>query len=636
MVRRTWLIAALLYICTALAGCGGGGGGSDEPGPNPGTGPSPGTGGVPDGSAASWLQISPASISQTVKERSFIAPFKIIGKANKDIDKTAYFSFIDAGGVFDTSTAFIEKVNDSSYELNISILKSVKPGKYRGSLKVQVCNDDPNVCNKPYFKSHWTVPYEIEVKPWAEVRSEHKLLVSTTGVALTDMPRYSRLTRAIRISDNLGKASSWQAKSNQSWLEVTPGGVAGADLHIKADSASFATNSMNYATISITSLDESIKSAESVIVSVWKGEGGVLQLASSPAKSVAYQNLLADPIRPLVYANGGGVEIDIVNVYTGSVVGTLSAPGSSFSKMLASPDGRYLYALDAAENKIKVFDLGTAQLINAWVLDAAAYDVAKYDMIYVRPNGVGLVVVTNGQVFRASDGKSLTSIFATAPAGMQIDTWADSDLKLSHLATSPDGGRIYATGSGQRTPFYLDLDYSEINAGTLSFTRPIASNPSGGGGGGRLAAAGGIATSRDGEQLMTVSYGEDIALWEKDSLARVGTLTHGLTLAVETLIMANDGKMVVGSTDPRKMQYYVVGSNGYVFNAYSTYMQTRTTGFKNPTYAWVPGLVISSDSGMVVQRAYTHDREIAPWDGYPAGPEYRLTFTPMIGWQSND
>ncbi|QMV73468.1 hypothetical protein HS961_11875 [Comamonas piscis] len=636
------MIATLLSICTALAGCGGGGGGSDEPAPNPGTSPSPGadpspgTGGVPDGNAASWLQISPASISQTVKERSFIAPFKIIGKSNKAIDKAAYFAFIDVGGVFDTSTAFIERMNDSSYELNISILKSVKPGKYRGSLKVQVCNDDPKVCNKPYFKSHWTVPYDIEVKPWAEVRSEHKLLVSTTGVALTDMPRYSRLTRAVRISDNLGKASGWQAKSNESWLEVTPAGVAGDDLHIKADPTSLALNTMNYATITITSPDESIKSAESVIVAVWKSDGDLLQVVSSPARAVVYQNLLADPIKPLVYANGGGEGIDIVHVYTGKVVGGLSAPGSSLSKMLASPDGRYLYALDAAENKIKVFDLGTAQLINVWALDAATFDVSKYDMIYIRPNGVGLVVVTNGQVFRASDGKSLTSIFATAPAGMQIDTFADSDLKLSHLAASPDGGRIYATGSGQRTPFYLDLDYSEVNAGTLSFTRPVASSVSDGGGGGMLAAAGGIATSRDGEQLMTVSYGEDIALWEKDSLARVGTLTHGLTLAPETLVMANDGKMVVGSTDPRGMQYYIVGINGYVFSTFSTYIQPRSTGFKNPTYAWVPGLVISSDSGMVVQRGYTYDREIASWDGYPAGPEYRLTFTPMIGWQSND
>jgi WD40 repeat protein len=620
MVKPVWLSAALLSAVCFLSGCGGGGSGDAPRGSAPVTGSPPVAGGATDGGGAnSWLTFSPASVSQTVKERSFVLPISIVATSSKTIAERVNVAIVDTVGVLDAKATSVTALSTTSYQARLSLLPTLKPGTYRGSFKVQICLDDPQVCQRPYPGSPWLIPFDIEVKPWAQTRAVHKLLVSETGVALTGMPNFSRLTRSISVSDNLGQATRWQAQSDQPWLTVTQSGAAGDVLQIQADPSSLAANSISYATVSVTSPDAAVAAAQPVVVALWKGAGPAHQLASTSTVMSRYQSLLADPIRPHVYANSGGGTIDVYNIYTGALVGTMSAAGASFGKMLASPDGAFLYAVDSTGSQLKVFDVRAGQLVASWPFDVpmTVFDSYYVDLVYARPNGVGVVVLTTGQIFRASDGKVLASKVDQAPDRFTFSP----ELQSSYITASPDGTRIYSTDSRKHTPntpFYWDIDYSEAAAGTLSLTRPFAVNLSQA----RLPVAGGIAMSRDGKRVLMLSYNDGISLWNPEDLSRAGMLTRGLTFDAGTLIVTADGRIVVAGMETSGTQFHILSPEGDLLKTLSTMLPASTIK-PNDTGSirtWTLGMAVSADGAVAIQSAYHQvGRDL----------EYLLTFTPI-------
>lgn len=622
MLKPVWLSVALLSAVCMVSACGGGGGSGDsQPGGNPGTGlpgtgtpgtgnpgtgnpgtGNPGTGGGTDGGVGnSWLTFSPASISHTVSERSFSEAISVVATSSKTIAEPVNVAIVDTEGVVDPQMTEVIQLEATRYEARLSVLPTLKPGKYRGAFTVKLCLDDPQTCQRPYPGSPWLVPYEIEVTPWQKPRAEHKLLVSDVGVALSAMPGFSRLSHSLRVSDNLGQASRWQARSDQAWLSVTASGSAGQELQIQADPAALVTNAISYATVTVSSTDAGVAAAQPVVVALWKGGEASRLLASGHGVTTPYLQLLADPIRPHVYAHNGYGTVDVFNVYTGARVGALSAPGARLSKMLASPDGAYLYVWDLPGRQVLVFDVRAGQLTATWPLTplkAGEFLEQEIDLVYARPNGTGLVVSTTGQIFRASDGKQLAG--AVAEPGRWWPYFS-AQLQSSYLAVSPDGMRVFSTDSRRKspnTPFYWDMDYSEENGGSLSLSRPFTAPLSQQ----RLDQAVGLVVSRDGKQvLMPESNG--ISAWSTQDLSRLGALPRRQGTGA-TLVLAADGRMVIDSGD--NGQFDLLAADGQLIRSMAPFLPVAGSKPDESTIirSWSPRLAVSSDGAVVIQRAY--------------------------------
>src|SRR5207302_2589980 len=122
----------------------------------------------------------------------------------------------------------------------------------------------------------------------------HKLLVDGNGVAFAKTPTLSKLTQTLKVRDNLGLATNWLAGSDQTWLLVTGSGTAGGDLVLTADPTGLPADTLNLATVTITSPDTSVESTETVRVGLWVGSAD--PTATSISIATATANIAADPI----------------------------------------------------------------------------------------------------------------------------------------------------------------------------------------------------------------------------------------------------------------------------------------------------------------------------------------------------
>lgn len=639
--KKFWLMAVLVSICVTISACGGGGSDSPGTGTNPGTGTPPGgnSGGngtpggneTPDGTgtpvqnpSGAWLRFTPSKITESVKERSFALPIKVVAKSSKTIAENSTISIKDKGGVFDANQTSIREITQTSYEARLVINTELKPGIHRGSLTVKICLDEAAICAQPYAGSPWDIPYEIEITPWAEARTVHKLLASEAGLALTSMGKKARLAADILVSDNLGKATTWQAQSDQPWLKVTSTGVTGEAIHVQADPSALADNTLNYAKISISATDGFTSAPKPVVVGLWKGSNDISVMASNSSSSDIYVNLIADPIRPYVYTHHRGGIIEIFNIYTGSKVGSLSAAGAMFKNMMVSPDGAFLYAVDGTSHTINVFDLKSGQLVNAWPLKKALsdYEYETLDLIYARPNGEGLVVLNNGQIFRAADGKVMTNILAVPPEELWL---SDDVLPASHIAVSPDGMRIFSTGNRGRSPqmpSFMDIDYNDTKDGKLSFTRPTTPFPLSNGQDIRLPSSRGVVVSRDGKRVLFLS--DDISIWNSVDLTRSGMLTPMLNLTAP-LSMTVDGNIIAAESTTQ--EYYVFSPEGKTLGKFAASIQLTVDGYIGHVQGWNREVVPSSDGLSVTQSGYRFMSS-----GINSYSDYLLTFSPLLNY----
>lgn len=449
---RTLIYACL--FCAFLCACGGGGGG--EVG-----------GAVVAGINNSWLSFSPSLTSISMKEGD-LHTFSINARSSKTIPEKINIAIVDMEKVLDSAVGAtsITALNTTNYVAKMTVSRTLTPKTYRGNLVVKICLDEPIKCNLPYPGSPWLVPYEITVMPWQAARTVHKLLISDAGVAFTKTPEWARLTKAVQVPDNLGSLTSWKASSNQVWLKVTPSGTTGAGinaLNLVADSSSLPLDAVSYAIVTITADDASISQSEKITVGLWKGS---VTPTISRKIVTSYPGfdpeLTADPVRPYIYSSGGREVVDAYNIYTGVKVASYSVPGASFHSMVVSPDGANLYAVDAKTTQIRVFDLNSGGALRAsWPVDAhvvlSASELYWLAMRFIRTNGVGFLALSNGQIFRVSDGKVVYPVKG-APEII------DKDFAHFLLVTS-DGTRIISTGGS------VKVDYSEVNDGTFSILR---------------------------------------------------------------------------------------------------------------------------------------------------------------------
>jgi BACON domain-containing protein len=286
----------------------------------------------------------------------------------------------------------------------------------------------------------------------------HKLLVDGNGVAFASTPGLSSLTRTLRVRDNFGRATAWQASSDQPWLTVTTSGTAdgtaSADLALSANPTGLVPDNVYLATVTLTSPDTSVENTEKVRVGLWVGS--TTPAPQTPLAS-SYSYVAADPIRPYAYLAGSGGSIQIYNVYTAAPVATISGPGvpAQVGEMAVSHDGSTLYAIDAINFKIVPVNLDT--LAVGTPMSPVSQVQSVFNVGYARTNGVELVVAGNGEVFNAKTGTAFDTVF--------------SDYFIFHVvvAAARNGTRLCHVNTGA-TPYSIGcypLDYTSANGGQL-------------------------------------------------------------------------------------------------------------------------------------------------------------------------
>jgi hypothetical protein len=296
----------------------------------------------------------------------------------------------------------------------------------------------------------------------AALRLKRQLLPSEWGIGFASTRGGTVLTRTLRVTDNREGALPWTATSSAPWLSVTSSGTTGtgSGLVITANPQLAVMGSISYATVTLKSSSPDIGTAV-INVALWRSDEGLTTTLTLPTD---YTNVVADKIRPYVYAHNGGTSIDIYNAHLGTKVGTIANVGAALSDMTVAPDGSLLYVLDRdiqseylPSKTIVVVDLARMSKLETWPLKAQIGGVsvgAPRTLLAIRTNGKNIVLGGDGEAY--VDGKNAAT----------LSSYAHWDL-----TASSDGRRVFAQISGlsPASGRAYDIDYrSMTNNETLT------------------------------------------------------------------------------------------------------------------------------------------------------------------------
>lgn len=316
-----------------------------------------------------------------------------------------------------------------------------------------------------------TLNIELRIEP-------HKLSVEDNGFALASMPGLSILSTSVSVTENASVTTPWAASSSASWLSVTASGDTGNDLSISANPSGLATDTLHYATVTLTSSDTTIANSETIRVGLWVGSTD-----PNPTDSLAlsYSEITADPIRPYVYMHNQGTAIEVYNVHTATRVTTINNVAAQLGDMEVSSDGTTLYATDQANFAIVPVNLDTMTAGTAWNLSGSG----TLRLAYGRVDTKGLVFASNGAVYDEGTGSPLTTTISTVRSVLNV---SQNGKKLCGINT----------GISAYTVACSTLAYSDLGSGTLSMTN--TGSVSGPGGNARD-----VALLRDGSRVYVAS-----------------------------------------------------------------------------------------------------------------------------------
>lgn len=316
-------------------------------------------------------------------------------------------------------------------------------------------------------------------------RDKRQLLPSEWGVGFASTPGGSVLTRTLRVTDNFAGALPWAATSSASWLSVTGSGTTGTGpgLVLTADPQLAQMGAISYATVTLKTSQPDVADAV-VRVGLWRADSGLTTLTPL---SAGYTNVVADKIRPYVYAHNGGTSIDIYNAHLGTKVGTIANVGAWLSDMSVAPDGSLLYVLDKGGGPIVIIDLASASKIATWPLMLKPGESYPQTLLAIRVNGKNVVLTGNGIAYVDANR------FAALPQPFSSN-WS--------LTASSDGRRVFVqnTGLSPASVSAFDVDYSAMANGVLMVKATAGTSFINGASNGQD-----IAVNSDGTALYTAS-----------------------------------------------------------------------------------------------------------------------------------
>jgi hypothetical protein len=280
----------------------------------------------------------------------------------------------------------------------------------------------------------------------------HKLLPAETAVALVSTPTWSRMTRTITVNDNFNSFGGMSATSDQSWLVA---GVSGNQLTLTADASQQLTDTVATATITLTPSDPDVVAPEVIRVALWKGTAAP---AAATSAALPYTTVATDPLRPYAYVHNGGAYIDVYNIYTGLKEASITGFSAHLGDMAVSPNGDALYVVDIDNSRITTVSLATRAISGQLPLAVAGSAATRLKLI--RPNGVGMLVLSDGQLYLTASNTRLANL----------------SLSSGTVEASADGKRVVQQTEGAATIQHTttSVDYAALSGGTL-FAAKLAS-----------------------------------------------------------------------------------------------------------------------------------------------------------------
>jgi len=392
-----------------------------------------------------------------------------------------------------TASATSGTVNEGGTSLSFSpVFNAAAPGTHSGiaTVTAQVRGETA------------TLPLNLVLN-----RDKRQLVPSRWGVGFASTPGGSVLTATLRVTDNFEGALPWTATSSANWLSATGSGTTGtgAGLVLSADPQLAPLGAISLATVTLKTSQPGVADAV-VQVGLWRSGDGLTTLTPL---SASYTNIVADKIRPYVYAHNGGTSIDIYNAHLGTKVGTIANVGAWLADMSVAPDGSLLYVLDKT-GPIVLVDLASATKIASWPLMLKSGESFPQTLLAIRVNGKNVVVTGNGKAY--IDGNR----FDALPPAFSSN-WT--------LAATSDGRRLFVqnTGISPASVGAYDVDYSAMANGVLVVKSTAGGSSINGASNGLD-----IAVNADGTALFTASGSPYRCSWvDPVTLGFVGSLPGG-------------------------------------------------------------------------------------------------------------
>jgi hypothetical protein len=329
---------------------------------------------------------------------------------------TATFT-TQAGGAWLTSDTAAGTVGSAGATVNLSAnYAAVAAGTYTGSVQVQATVNGAVITQ--------TIPVTLN-------KEQDWLYVSADGVAFSQFPSRSTLTRTLQVTSSEGLSDiPWTASSDQSWLSVTPSGTTGGSLILTANPAGLASDQEYIANVTITSSDASIGNSQQVRVGLWVGSADPGDVTISGT----YDGLAANPVEPEVYATDGQSHVLVYNVYTGALLRTLTTSLAQATQIITSSDGTVLFVNDATNLETVSIDPETGATLQHYAWGTTGLS----DVAYARPAGHPILVLGSGVIYNVASGQKYQATIGGPSFG--FDNFSIAVDSAAHFLYTQDMG----------------------------------------------------------------------------------------------------------------------------------------------------------------------------------------------------
>jgi Viral BACON domain len=305
----------------------------------------------------------------------------------------------------------------------------------------------------------------------------NRIVVTASGVGLSNLPGRSVLSRTVQVLSAVGlNTTPWTASSDSSWLSVTPSGVTGGDLVLTASPSGLPLNTTQFANVTIKSSDPAVENQQSIRVGFFGSN--TAPVAGSIA--IAANRLATSPVEPLVAIGANGPNIAIYNVYTQSLVRTLSSVVATSDGLTYSEDGKSLFIFDTTNYQVVQVDALSGAKLNTYASPVQSFGPAPSAVAVLHPNGWPILFTPAGLAYDLTTGTQIPTLSLVGYAGPALAVSADQSMLADQIGLA---ARVVR---------------SALGGGTLVVTPAVTSSPAQG-------ADGEACFSASGDRIYTAS-----------------------------------------------------------------------------------------------------------------------------------
>ena len=192
------------------------------------------------------------------------------------------------------------------------------------------------------------------------------------------------------------------------------------------------------AVVTLSSTDAGVTATERIVVGLWRGSAP----AALRVMNLGYREMVADPVAPYVYAHNRGTAIDVYHLYSGAKLATLASNAAALGTMTVAPDGSSLYATDTTRAKVLSFNLATRTQVATWDLQRPVKFVYPHnrgpELEYIKPNGTGVILVSDGTALFAANGALANGATAVVPPADEVQVYPNPSANGQYALVLPE------------------------------------------------------------------------------------------------------------------------------------------------------------------------------------------------------